>query len=233
MSYLVDVVGEACRLVAGGDPNTYQAIGVTLKVSLVATGVATVIGVPIGLIIGIADYRGKSLLFLLLNTLLSMPTVVVGLTVYLVLCRQGPLGELRLMFTPAAMVIGEVLLILPLIVAFSATAVASIPLEVKETAIGLGASWSQMAWTVLDEARFAVLAAVIAGFGRAISEVGAALMLGGNIRGVTRTMTTAIALETSKGEFALGLALGAVLMFLAFAVNLLFNYFQQRARTVA
>lgn len=233
MSATGEIAHEAVKLIVSGDAQTYQAIATSLSVSIFATLIASLIGLPIGLVIGIAEFRGKSIVILFLNTLLSMPTVVVGLSVYIMLCGRGPLGGYSLLFTKTAIVIGEVLLILPLVVAFSAAAVNGVPREIRDAAFSLGASWWQMARTVLEEARFAVLAAVIAGFGRAVSEVGAALMLGGNIAGYTRTMTTAIALETSKGEFALGLALGVILLALAFSVNLLFHYFQQRGRAAA
>ena len=230
MSSLMEIIIDAARLIGSGEVDTLRAILTSLYVSLFATCLASLIGIPLGLTIGARSFRGKSGVYLVLNTLLSMPTVVVGLFLYLLFSRQGPLGPIDLLFTPSLMIIGETILILPMVIAFTATAVNNLPPGVRETAASLGAGRWHFAWTLLDEARFGVLAAVIAGFGRAISEVGAALMLGGNIRGHTRTMTTTIALETSKGEFGLGLALALILLTIAFAVNLLFYSFQQRAR---
>ncbi|MBI2194960.1 MAG: ABC transporter permease [Planctomycetes bacterium] len=224
MSTWAGVTNEAFQLLVNGDTDTYRAMVVTLQVSGAATAAAALLGVPLGLVIGVSRFRGRSAVQIVLNTSLSVPTVVIGLLVYLALARRGPLGSLGLLFTPTAMVVGEVLLALPILVAFTVSAVSAVPREVRETAESLGAGWWQASLAVLDEARFGVLAAVVAAFGRVISEVGAALMLGGNIRGVTRTMTTAIATETSQGKFGLALALGLVLMLMAFGANLLFHY---------
>lgn len=231
MAYFPEIVSEAFHRLVTGDANTYGAMSVTLKVSAAATAAAAVLAIPAGLWIGISEFRGKAGLRLLLHTLLAMPTVLVGLLVYLLLARRGPLGGFNLLFTPTAMVLGEILLALPLLIAFTESAVSAVPREIHETAVSLGAGRWQAAWAVLEEARFGVFAAVIAGFGRVISEVGAALMLGGNIRDYTRSMTTSIALETSQGNFGLGLALGLVLMLMAFGANLIFHYFQERGRS--
>lgn len=230
MSELTEMVSEALRLISGGDADTYSAIWTSMKVSVLATAIATALALPAGLVVGLCEFRGKRMVNLLLNTTLSMPTVVIGLFVFLLLSRKGPFGSLDLLFSSWAMVIGEILLALPLLTAFMAAAAASVPKEVQETALALGASWWQSAWLVVEEARFAMVAAVVAGFGRVIAEIGAALMLGGNIRGVTRTMTTAIQFETSRGNFALALALGLILMLVAFAANLVFHHFQQRSK---
>ncbi len=159
---------------------------------------------------------------------MALPTVVVGLLVYSLTSRQGPLGPLELLFTPKAMIIGQFILAAPIIVALTISATQAIDPRVKITAMTLGAGPLRTAVTVLSEARFALMAAVVAGFGRVIAEVGCALMVGGNIRGYTRTMTTAIALETAKGEFAFGLALGFILLAVAFFVNILFHWLQSR-----
>jgi len=162
--------------------------------------------------------------------MLSLPTVVVGLFVFSFISRQGPLGFLGLLFTPTAMVIGQFILAIPIITALTISAVQGVDRRVRPTALTLGANRLQTSITVLTEVRFALMAAIIAGFGRIIGEVGSAIMLGGNIRNYTRTITTAIALETSKGEFGFAIALGIILMIVAFSVNILFRYFQQIGR---
>jgi len=232
MNNLSGLPGEAWHLLTSGDPDTWSAIFTSLHVSLFATGFGALIGVPVGLAIGSRSFRGKSVLTVILHTLLSVPTVVVGLVLYLMFTRSGLLGGFDLLFTPTLMVIAETLLILPMIIVFTATSVSPLAAEVLETATSLGAGRWRAGWTLLDEARLGVLAAIVAGFGRAISEVGAALMLGGNIRGHTRTMTTSIALEASQGEFGLGLALALILMLIAFSINLIFYSLQQRTRTI-
>ncbi|PON16577.1 ABC transporter permease [Candidatus Entotheonella serta] len=203
-----------------GHPEVYQIVGVTLKIVAVATLLASLFGVPLGAGIAGRTFAGKQLVVSIFHALLAMPTVVIGLTVYAFLSRRGPLGDLGLLFTPWAIVIGEVCLAFPIVVAFTIDAVQGVDPRIRETALSLGASSTRAAVTVLAEVRFAVLGAIVAAFGRIIAEVGAAMMLGGNIRGYTRTITTAIALETSKGEFALGLALGIVLLVIAFGVNI-------------
>ncbi len=180
---------------------------------------AAVIAVPSGVVIALSEFRGKQFLQQILNTLMAMPTVVIGLLLYGLFTRQGPMGELELLYTPAAVVIAECILILPIILNLTIVAVQSSDKRLVPTLRSLGADKIQLTWQVLRETRFAVMAAIVAGFGRAIGEVGAAMMLGGNIEGFTRTMTTAIALETSKGEFELALALGVLLLIIAFVVN--------------
>ncbi|MDA0839811.1 MAG: ABC transporter permease [Planctomycetota bacterium] len=232
MSDFANLPAEAWHLLRSGDPDTWKAILTSLHVSLVATALGTLIGVPAGLAIGSRSFRGKSALTVFLHTLLSVPTVVVGLILYLLFTRSGLMGDFDLLFTPTLMVIAETLLILPMIIVFTATSVAPLATEVLETSASLGAGRWRAGWTLLDEARLGVFAAIVAGFGRAISEVGAALMLGGNIRGYTRTMTTSIALETSKGEFGLGLALALILMLIAFSINLVIYSLQRQTRTI-
>ncbi len=180
---------------------------------------AALIAIPTGITIALNEFRGKQFLQQILNTLMAMPTVVIGLLLYGLFTRQGPMGELGLLYTPAAVVIAECILILPIILNLTIVAVQSSDKRLVPTLKSLGANKIQLASEVLGETRFAVIAAVVAGFGRAIGEVGAAMMLGGNIEGFTRTLTTAIALETSKGEFEFGLALGLLLLIIAFAVN--------------
>lgn len=178
--------------------------------------------------VGIRNFRGKVTIRTLLNTLMALPTVVVGLTVFAFISRQGPLGDWGLLFTPKAVIIGQWVLATPLIAALTLSATQSVDPRIALSARTLGANRSQEAIAVLLEAKFALMAAITAGFGRVIAEVGAAMMLGGNIRGYTRTMTTAIALESSKGEFSFGLALGFILMVLALSFNFFFTYLQGR-----
>ena len=190
--------------------------------------IATLISIPLGSIIHFNNFRGKRLLLNIIQTLYSVPTVVVGLFVFVFISRAGPMGGLGLLFTPAAIVIGQVLLILPIIMGLTVSALRSVDVTLIDTAISLGANRVQTASLVIKEARFTMLGAVIMGFGRAISEVGLSLMVGGNIRGFTRTLTTAISLETSKGEIELSLALGMILLFIALVVSIILNRLQQR-----
>lgn len=210
----------AARLLVSFDPQVLAVVGVSLRVSLLATLLATVCGLPIGFLVATRNFRGRRAVDLVLKTLTAFPTVVVGLLTYTVLSRRGPLGALGLLYTPWAMVIGGTILATPLIAALTVAVVAGADPRVEDTALTLGASRLGAAFTVLMEMRRGVLAAIVTGFGRLISELGVALMVGGNIQGSTRTMTTAIALETSKGEFALAFALGLILLGVALAVNI-------------
>ena len=233
MNYIIDGFVKALQLIFSFDREVFSAVLVSLRVSCTAIVFATVIGLPLGFCIAIREFRGKRVVVTILNTLMALPTVVVGLTVYSLVSRRGPLGPLNLLYTPSAMVIGQFVLATPIISALTISATQSVDKEVETTAVTLGASRRQVASTVLLEAKVGLLAAVIAGFGRIIGEVGAAMMLGGNIRSVTRTISTAIALQTSMGEFEVGIALGIILMFIhlvivALVINTLFPYFQRR-----
>lgn len=197
------------------------AIGVSLKTSGLAALVASLLAVPAALFLSGTEFRGKKAVLLINQTWMAAPTVVIGLLFYYVLGRSGPLGGLGLLYTQTAMTIGQVFLILPLITGFSYTALRQVDRRARQTALALGASRRQAGWVVLREARFALLVAVLAGFARAVSEVGIAMMLGGNIRNATRNITTAIALETSKGEFSNGVALGAILLAVTLGINIL------------
>jgi tungstate transport system permease protein len=205
----------------------FGIIALSLKVSLAATLLAALAAVPLGFVIAIHEFPGKRPLVVALNTLFSLPTVLVGLFVYALISHSGPLGRLNLLYTPAAMVIGQWLLALPVITALTYSATKGVDERVRPTALTLGADGWQAGLMVLREGRFGLLAAVAAGFGRVISEVGSAVMIGGNIRGYTRVMTTAIALETAKGEFQTGIILGLVLLAAALAVNLFVHSFLQ------
>jgi tungstate transport system permease protein len=198
-----------------------EILGVTLRVSVTATLLAAVASVPLGLGLVLVSFPGKRVVVAVIHTLMALPTVVVGLLLYGLLSRSGPLGFLGLLYTPWAMIAGQFLLALPIITALTYAAIKGVDARVRRTALTLGATELQAARALLAEARYGLLAAVAAGFGRAITEVGAAIMLGGNIRGLTRTMTTAITLETAKGDFALGIALGLILLAVALGANAL------------
>ena len=214
-----EAVAAAVRLLSAWDPQVVSAAAVSLRVSLLATLLATLLGVPIGFWVAARDFHGRRVVELALKTLTAFPTVVVGLLTYTLLSRRGPFGALGLLYTQTAMVIGETILVAPLMAALTMAVVGGADPRIEETALTLGASRLGAALTVLAEMRRGILAAVVTGFGRLVSELGVALMVGGNILESTRTMTTAIALETSKGEFALGFALGLILLAIALAVN--------------
>ncbi len=206
----------------------FEIMGVSLRVSLVATGLATLVSVPLGFLIAVNDFRGKRVLVSVINTLMALPTVVVGLLVYILLSRSGPFGFLGILYTPTAMIVGQFILALPIITALTYAAARSVDARVRKTAESLGASPVQSAWMVLKEGRLGIIAAMIAGFGRVIAEVGSAIMVGGNIKGYTRTLTTAITTETAKGNFALGVTLGLILLVVALSINLTVESFLGR-----
>jgi tungstate transport system permease protein len=228
MDFISDGFRQALRLIASGDREALGILFLTLRVSVISAAIASLLGVPLGFMIGVSRFRGRGLVLAVLNTAMSLPTVTVGLVVFAVISRRGPLGQLGLLFTPTAIVIGEVILALPIIAALSCAATNGLDASVRKTAYTLGAGPLRAAVTVLREARYAILTAVVAGFGRVVAEVGSAMMLGGNIRGVTRTLTTAIAFETGKGEFGFSFALGILLLLLAFAVTGVFHILQRR-----
>jgi tungstate transport system permease protein len=228
----VGFIGESFQtslsLILSLDWEVYSAVWTSVNVAGWSIVFAALFGIPIGLAIAIGEFPLKRGVITLLNTLMAMPTVVIGLVVYGFISRQGPLGGFGLLFTPKAMVLGQTVLAVPIVANYTLSAVKGADCRILHTALTLGASPLQSVLQLVREIRFGVMAAVIAGFGRVISEVGVAMMLGGNIRGYTRTMTTAIALETSKGEFAFGLALGIILMIVALIINFLLNFMQQR-----
>jgi len=228
LGYLGDSLITAIELILSFDQDVRMTAWTSLYTSCTAIVIAGLLGVPVGLWLGLSRFRGRQLTIAFLNTLMALPTVVVGLLLFGLFSRQGPLGPLGLLFTPWAMIAGQVVLATPIVANLVLAAVTGADSRIIHTALTLGASHLQAAQQLLREIRFGVMAAVIAGFGRVIAEVGVAMMLGGNIRNSTRTLTTAIALETSKGEFAFGLALGIVLIFVALLVNLGLNILQQR-----
>ena len=230
MEYLVDAFGDSVQLIFSLDREIYGIVGRSVFFALTATFLAALFGVPIGFLVGTKRFRGRSGLLTVMNTLMALPTVVIGLLAYGFLSRRAPLGFLDLLFSPTAVIIGEFILSLPIIANLTVSAVQAVDPRAILTAKTLGAGRAMTAWTILMEARFSLLAAIIAGFGRAVSEVGSAMMLGGNIRFYTRTMTTSIALETSKGEFGFGLALGFFLLLVVFSINILFHFLQVKDR---
>ena len=230
MDILIDSFISAILLVISMDAEMIAIVGVSLKVSIASTLLASLIGIPIGFAIAFGEFRTKCLIITILNTLLALPTVVIGLFVYAFISRRGIFGPLDLLYSQAAIIIGQVILIVPVVAAFTIAAISKIDQRYRRTAMTLGANRPQTAWIVFREARFGIIAAVVAAFGRVISEVGISMMLGGNIKGFTRTMTTAMALEYDKGAFTLAVALGLVLLALSFGMNLLFHFFQGRTR---
>jgi len=216
---LLELTRDALHRLVVLDPGLWQVIGVSLRVSLIALAIVTPIAVAGGFILAMVRFPGRRLLILLVQSLLAFPTVVVGLLLYLLLSRRGPLGAMQWLFTQEAMIAGQVIIAFPVVCAFTLAAVQAADPRLHETARMLGASPLRAAFTLLGEVRFALVAAVLSGFGRVISEVGCALMVGGNIAGLTRNIPTAIALETSRGAFTEGIALGIVLMVIALVVN--------------
>jgi tungstate transport system permease protein len=219
---------RALELIAARDP---QVVEITLRsifISLSSAALAGIICIPLGGIIEFRQFWGKRALINLIQTFYSLPTVTVGLLVFLLISRSGPLGGLNLLFSPAGMIFGQSILVSPIMIGLTITALAGVNPQIKDTARSLGASEKQIIITVIKEARVAVMAAVLLGFGRALSEVGVAMMIGGNIRGYTRVLTTSIALETSMGNLELSMALGIILISISLAINLLLNRFRGR-----
>lgn len=216
---MLDALSAALGLIAGLDSNLLRIVLLSLEVSLTAVLLAAVFALPLGAALAVGRFPGRRVLVVLLNALMGLPPVVVGLVVYLMLSRAGPLGSLGILFTPAAMVIAQTILILPIIAALCRQAVEEAWREYEEQLRSLGAGRLSAALTLLWDIRFSLLTAVLAGFGRAAAEVGAVMIVGGNIDGVTRVMTTSIALETSKGDLPLALGLGIILISLVLALN--------------
>ncbi|MGL4445272.1 MAG: ABC transporter permease [Alsobacter sp.] len=220
----MDVAGAfaaALRMIVTLDPAFVQVVLLSLRVTVTAVVLAAVVGLPLGAVLALSRFPGRTALIVVVNTLMGLPPVVAGLMVFLVLSRSGPLGSLGLLFTPTAMVIAQTLLVLPIVIALTRQVVEDLWGEYREHMLSLGQGGLAAVPTLLWDGRFALATALLAGFGRASAEVGAVLIVGGNIAGVTRTMTTSIALETSKGDLPLALGLGLVLIALTFAVNAL------------
>jgi tungstate transport system permease protein len=219
---------KAIELIVSLDSEVMEIAVRSLIISVTSTLLASLICLPLGSLIHFSGFPGKRILINLIQTFFSLPTVTIGLFVFIIFSRVGPLGGLNLLFTPAVMVLGQMVLITPIMLGLIISALSGVDKVIQDTAHSLGASRFQTAGVVLREARFAVTSAVIMGFGRAISELGIAIMVGGNIRGFTRIITTAIALETSKGDIEFSLALGIILIFIALIVNFALNRIQQR-----
>jgi len=218
----------AFELIFALNSELVEIVRLSLRVSLTAVGIALLIGMPLGAALAVGRFRGRFTITVIVNSFMGMPPVVVGLVVYLMLSRAGPLGVLGLLYTPAAMIIAQVLLITPIVVSLSRQTIVELDREYADYFISLVIPRSSRVMTLLWEARFSLVTTCLAGFGRAISEVGAVMIVGGNIHHLTRVMTTAIALETSKGELELAMALGIVLMLIALAINLLIALFRPR-----
>lgn len=230
MNYFSQGFSNALSLLLNMDDATMSAIEVTLISTSYAMAAAMLMGLPLGFALGYFDFPGKRTLRLISDTLLAFPTVLIGLIVYAFITYRGPLGQFGLLFTIPGMAIGQTVLALPIVVSWVAQAVEGLDPRCRETLLTLGAGPLQLAWLTLQELRYQIAMVCVTAFGRVVTEVGVAMMLGGNIRYATRTMTTAISLETSKGEFAQGIALGLVLLLIAFLVNALLAYFKHRGR---
>ncbi len=229
MDLLTDSFFSAILLLKSLDAEVWAIVLVSLKVSGSSTLIASLVGIPVGFAIAFKEFFGKRMLITILNTLLALPTVVIGLFVYAFISRRGIFGPLDLLYTQTAIIIGQVILIVPIVITFTIAAISRVDDRYRKGALTLGATTVQAAGVIFREARFGILAAVIASFGRVIAEVGISMMLGGNAKGFTRTMTTAMALEYDKGEFVLAVALGLILLSISFTVNLFFNYLQGKA----
>ncbi len=228
MDYIFDGFIKAFLLLIHLDPATTSAVTATLKVSTIAMIVSLAIGLPLGFVLGYFDFPGKRHIKTLVDTLLALPTVCIGLIVYALISNRGPIGEWNLLFTLTGIAMGLTVLALPIVIAITAATVENIDPELKLTLVSLGAGRHHILRTCLWEVRYGILAGVVTAFGRVLTEVGIAMMVGGNIKYHTRTMTTAIALETNKGQFADGIALGIVLMAIALCVNICLSFLRKQ-----
>lgn len=230
MGYFTDGLSEALQLLTNMDEATYSAVKATLVSTSWSIAFAMLLGLPLGFVLGYHNFPGRKILRLLSDTLLAFPTVLIGLIVYILITYRGPLGEWKLLFTLPGMIIGQTMLALPIVVSWTAQAIEGMDPRCRLTLLTLGASPGQLALGCLLETRYEIAMICATAFGRVVTEVGVAMMLGGNILNSTRTMTTAISLETSKGEFARGIALGFVLLAIAFIVNALLVCLKYRSR---
>ena len=230
MDLLVEGIGKAFSLIFSLDPEVLRVTLLSLRISGTATLISVVLGVAAGTALALSRFTGRGFLVSLVNTSMGLPPVVVGLFVSLMIWRSGPFGFLEIIYTPAAMIIAQAVLAFPIVTGITLAAIQQIPPGFRLQVRALGATRMQMVWVLVKEARLPLLAAVMAGFGGAISEIGASLMVGGNIKGQTRVLTTAIVMETSRGNFELAIALGIILFLLALGVTLILTYVQQRER---
>lgn len=228
MDVLVEGVRQALGLLLGGDREIVGVLWLSLQVSGTATLIALLLGIPVGAALALTRFPGRTLVVSAVNTGMGLPPVVVGLVVTILLWRSGPLGDWEVLYTPAAIVLAQAVIASPIVTGITLAAVQNVPAKFRLQLLALGASRVQMVWVVLREARLPMLAAIMAGFGGVISEIGASMMVGGNIRGQTRTLTTAMVLETGKGNFDVAIALSILLMALVFAINWTLTTIQQR-----
>ena len=228
MEYLLEGFIKAVQLIIEGDDQTWSAVSATLTVSGYSMGASLIIGIPLGFFFFYFSFPGKTKIRLIVDTMLSLPTVFIGLLVYAFLSRRGPLGDFGLLFTLPGVAIGQTILALPIVIALCATAVEAMDRHLRITLISLGASRSQLVLTSLWEVRYGIFAAALTAYGRVMTEVGISMMVGGNIKWYTRTITTAIVLETGKGMFAMGIALGLILIAIAFVVNLSVSFARKK-----
>jgi tungstate transport system permease protein len=221
---------HALWLLLSGDPEVWRITFLSLQISLTATVMSLLLGIPLGTYLALAEFPGRRLALSLVNTGMSLPPVVVGLFVTIFLWRSGPLGFLRLLYTPTAMIIAQVVIAAPIVTGLTVAATQQLNPKLRLQILALGASRTQLVWLLLREARLPLLAAIMAGFGGVISEIGASMMVGGNILGHTRVLTTATVMETGKGNFDVAIALSVILLLLIFAINAILTYTQQRRR---
>lgn len=229
MDYLYEGFTNAFVLLLQGHDETYDAIYTTVRASSLSIFFSLLVGLPLGFFMGHYDFPGKKNLRAVVDTLLALPTVVVGLLVYAFITRRGPFGDMDLLFNVSGIVVGQFILVIPVVISLTASGIESLDERLHPTLVTLGAGKNRIIVSTLYEARFAIMTAAVTAYGRAISEVGVSMMVGGNIKWHTRTITTAITLETGKGEFAMGIALGIVLLLLGFTVNWVLIFFRKRA----
>jgi tungstate transport system permease protein len=228
MDFILEGFFQAIHLLIGGNAETYSAIFATVRVSSYSIGSSLVMGIPLGFCLGYFEFKGKKPIRTIVDTLMALPTVFIGLLVYAFLTNRGPLGNFSLLFTLPGIAIGQTILALPIVIGLSATAVEGMEKKLRITIMSMGANRRQLFLTSLWESRHALLAGAIAAYGRVMTEVGISMMVGGNIKWHTRTITTAIALETNKGQFGMGVALGLVLLTIAFCVNFSVSFLRRR-----
>ncbi len=227
----MDGIIKALSLLFGENPELRQIIGVTLRMSVISTTISSGLGIPLGVLIGSKEFKGKHWVQRFTNTLMGLPPVVGGLAVFLLLSRSGPLGTLKLLYSVTAMVIAQVILITPIMTGLTATIISIPAPRIRETAQGVGISaWRQM-WLMIYECRSQLISTILVGFGRAIAEVGAVQIVGGNVQYKTRVMTTAIMMQTNMGQFHFAIALGIVLLTISFGINALVHFLESRGRT--
>ena len=227
MDFILSGIVKALYLIANGDPETYSAVKATIYVSGCSMLVSLALGIPFGFALGYFQFRGRRSLKLVMDTLMALPTVFIGLLVYALISSRGPLGEMGLLFTIPGIAIGQAILAFPVVAALSATAVESMDVRLRPTLMSFGVSRTQLFLSSIAEVRFGLLVAALNAYGRVTTEVGISMMVGGNIKWHTRTITTAIALETGKGMFDTGIALGIILLFIAFAVNISMSFIRK------